>query len=163
MKNKQNLTSKERKDYLFYKLKTIHSDFFIMVIFFIIITWIIFQYFIPNIEKFNQFYIKLCYFAFFALIIIIKFLISKTFKVLFFKNIYSLNGHVFKTHTFIGTHHGSDQAHTTTFKSMARAISEDGGTTTKWLYYPKSFFKKGNAKVKLIIYKDKAIDFYIVD
>lgn len=164
MKKKQPITKEDKKAFCKYQFKM--SPFEIFSTAFLALLLAVSFEMVKGLFNTETLFktLGISYIISFVVILVLGFLTSTTFKVLFFKNIYTLDGHIFKRHVMVGHHHhANSQGTTTSFTPKARAISEDGGVTTDWIYYPQRYFKKGDAKVKLIIYKDKAIDFYLVD
>ena len=148
MKNKKLMNNSDKKEYLIYKTKVnLLGDLFKIIFFTIII------YFIQS--EIIRLPFLLC-----LLIVIGVFLIfSKPLKVFMIKDTYITDGHIFKKHTFINNS-GSSEYNTGPY-TKARAISEDNSITTPWIYYPKHYYKEKEMKVKIVIQKNKAIDFYI--
>lgn len=157
MKNKKLMSSKDKRKYLWYKIKTNIGTYIMFTFFasfgvFAVIAFVVAPLLnTTDLKEINIIYYVIC----FLLFAFLYFIFSAPFKVLFFKDVYIIDGHIFKKHF----HHYNDNKMKGTF--MARAISEDGGITTKWIEYPASYFKKGNAKVKIAVRKNKAIDFYL--
>lgn len=164
MKKKKAITKDERKSYNKYKFKIAPFKFVEKIFGAIVVTMLIFAIalLLAKTAKLTETHL-IAFIACIIIVLIIEYIISPEFKVKYLKEIYTLDGHIFKTHIFSDEKHHTDGRKTTSLTPKARAISEDGGVTTKWKYYPKKYFKKDNAKVKIIIYKNKAIDFYLVD
>ena len=156
MKNKKIMTKKDRKDYFKYVFKTHLIDNIILFIgrcIEIFLPYTLFVVFVFQPEKITNKLI-IGYIATVIIVHILIFLFSTSFKVLFKKELYIIDGHIFKKHLAKKDHESRP------IIPMARAISEDGGISTKWIAYPKRYFKRGKQKVKIIVYKNKAIDFY---
>ncbi len=157
MKNKRNINLDDKLKYLKFCVKTRWSDYLLIFLFsfFLVfaVTAILSEFYTSqDLNDINIIYYILCYLLF----LIIFFVFRKSFKVLFFKNIYVTDGHILKKHTF--------DVHKDAYESPeARAISEDGGLSTKWRPFSKKYFRKKEIPVKIVIYKNMAIDFYIED
>ena len=161
MKNKREINLDDKKRYLKFCIMTRFIDHFFILIFsaflaFAVIAIISTSYHINNLKDINIIYYILCY-IFFVLVFLV---FRRSFKVLFFKNMYVIDGHIFKKNVFASQMSGSSGGETI-YDSKARAISEDGGTTTGWIRFPQKYFKKEDIPVKIIIFKNKAIDFYV--
>ena len=158
MKKKKLMTKEDKRNYFLYQFKTeplgALGDLIYAILYSSIIAIIILLIIKP--EEITKIYL-MGFIACVLIIYIITYILSASFKVRFLKDIYIIDGHISKNHMFRGTHDSPP------VMPKAKAISEDGGVSTKWIYYPKKYFKKGKAKAKIIIYKNKAIDFYLVD
>ena len=92
------------------------------------------------------------------LVIVVMILkLLKILNILLRKNIFIVNGYISKKHRF----KKNDSDNFTSIISKAKATSDDKSITTKWIRYPNRYFKLGKPKVKIIVYKNKAIDFYL--
>ena len=155
MKNQKLMTRKDKYEYFKYYFKII----LYRIIFAIVCVSAMFGIFVlVSIEK-NQKFIPLPWCLTFILIGIIIYCIPllKVLRVFYKKEVYIIDGHIFKKHL---NNWKTDDGRTNSVNS-ARAISEDKSISTKWINYPKRYFKLGNPKVKIVIYKGKAIDFYL--
>lgn len=82
-------------------------------------------------------------------------------KVMFVKDLYVVEGHIYKTHMFNKINTGGN-----TYRSFgspmlfAKAMSEKGNITTDWVPYTKRYLKVKDRKVKMFIKDNKGIDFY---
>ena len=83
------------------------------------------------------------------------------FKIMFGKDLYVVDGHIYKTHKFNKISTGG-----TTYRSFgsplsfAKAMSDKGNITTDWILYIKKYLKVENRSVKMFIKDNKGIDFY---
>ncbi len=150
MKDKKLMNSKDKKNYLIYKLQVNLFRSLLGVLFATVII-----YFIQSVILGINFII--CFVA----VMIIYLFFNKTFKILFSRNVYIIDGHIFKKHVFIKNSGSSDNDSGP--YPCARAISEDNSISTSWIYFPNRYFGIKNIRVKIVIKKNKAIDFYVVE
>ena len=154
MNNQELMTGKDKLKYFGYKFKNILIDTVYFLVFLNIFLFLVFKVIFHDSFKDDLYF----FYGFNILVIIIMiFNLLKTLNILLKKRIFIVNGYISKKHTF-KTHY-SDSS--TTMSSKAKATSDDRSITTKWIDYPHRYFKLEKPRVKIIVYKNKAIDFYL--
>ena len=151
---KELISGKNKIDYLSYIIRNYWFAIIFKISFAAIFLFCAQYFFMPD-----PFHV-INYLISWVIVAIIWFIFSKSFKILFFKNIYVIDGKIFKTHVFHRNSGSSEYNEGPALK--ARAISDNGGITTPWIHYPKKYKKQEEVKAKIIVRKDKGYDFYIV-
>ena len=152
---KYEFTKSDKKKYILYKTRNFLFATIFKISFFAIFLFCAQYFFIK--DPFHIFHYIVCC----LIVAIIMFVFSRTFRVLFLKNNYVIDGKIFKKHIF-HRNSGSSEYNEGPIP-MVRAISDNGSISTPWLFIANKYFKTKDLKVKIITHKNKGIDFYIVE